>query len=287
MYVVHIGNIGAQSAFTAHHMKQVRHRIIALKQLDPFDITSRYVRDPTAHITNKVAWVMAIWRLTRTADIVHAKGIVYKRGRHIAMRYAFRRPYVLNYHGSEVRNHLPERRAIYEKGASAILVSTPDLLQYKYAQTPTHVPSMIDEDLFSRRLVPANGRGLCLLKPNQNFTDTIQILRDTGYGDIDWTFVRRHPHPLHPHDLRDGVVHRVRPYVEMPDWMASYEYFADISMDGDIRMDARSATGLQAVSVGCKVIDLYGNLINKVPDAHRPENVCAKLYKVYRNIVES
>ena len=286
MYVVHIGNTAAQSAFTAHHMKQVRHRIIALKRLDPFGISNRYTKDSTARITNKIAWAIAIWRLTRTADLVHVNAIVHKRARHIAMRYAFRRPYVLNYHGSEVRTFSPEQRARYEGKARAILVSTPDLLQYKYTQTPTLVPTMVDTDLFSRRPVPANGRGLCLLKPDQSFVDTLQTLRDTGYGDITWTFVRRHPHPRHPDDLRDGVVHRVRPYVEMPDWVASYEYFADISMEGDTRMDARSISGLQAASVGCKVVDLHGNMINDVPAQHRPENVCAKLYKVYRGVIE-
>ena len=295
--ILHVNDTAAQSSMAAAGLPEYKHLVLALQSTDPFNLRCRYTTDGWATTKSRTAYYARLMYGSMRADLVHLNGVVAERQvggvvrgmmnqiRGLSLRFARSTPYIIHYHGSEVRATPPERRAEFESAAAAVLVSTPDLLEHEYAVEPTLMNTMVDVEMFSPRKVPQNGRGLCMLKHLQPVDLTRKLLSDAGFGDVGWDLVRRSPNPEFPHDLADGVIHSGIPYVEMPDRLAKYEYYADISTSRGVLTDARSITGLQAASVGCKVIDIYGNVLKSVPSEHRPENVRCKLDVLYRRML--
>ena len=58
-------------------------------------------------------------------------------------------PYILHYHGSDVRGSFPASRTPLEEGAKALIVATPDLLEYEFAKKPHYLPNIINTELFA------------------------------------------------------------------------------------------------------------------------------------------
>ncbi len=46
-----------------------------------------------------------------------------------------------------------------------------------------------------------------------------------------------------------------------------------------------SKTGLEALACNCKAITWNGNILTKLPEEHKPENVIEELMKVYKDII--
>jgi len=69
--------------------------------------------------------------------------------------------------------------------------------------------------------------------------------------------------------------------------LSSYEYYIDVKRDfpghkaeGKI-LEAMSLTGLEALALGCKVIDWKGEVHEGLPPEHRSENVAKLLHEFY------
>lgn len=293
-----MNDTAAQSSMAAAGLPAYRHHILALQSTDPFKLRSRYTSDGWATTKFRTAYYARLTYASMRADLVHLNAVVaaaqtcgivrgmMNRIRGFSLRFARSTPYIIHYHGDDVRSTSPERRAEFESGAATLLVSTPDLLEYEYAVEPTLLNTMADVKMFTPRKVPQNGRGLCIPNPLQPADLTRKLINDAGFGDVEWDLVRRSPNPEFPNDLEDGVTHGSVLYDEMPARLAAYEYYADIRTRYDVLIDAKSITGLQAASVGCKVIDIHGNVLTSVPAEHRPENVRRNLDIIYRRLLE-
>jgi hypothetical protein len=51
-------------------------------------------------------------------------------------------------------------------------------------------------------------------------------------------------------------------------------------------LKAMSLTGLEALALGCKVIDWKGDIHNKFPSNHRLKNICVQLMKIYIELLK-
>ena len=222
-----------------------------------------------------------IWFYLRMCKCCLGVDILHVHGGNIMkhLRRVVSTPYILHYHGSEVRESPPTSRALLENGAKAIIVATPDLLGYEYAKKPHYLPTIINTELFAPRDIPSNNRGLINLTPNQDVPHTMSRLREYGFGDVEWDIVQRE---------YDTTRRQPRVmYKDMPAHLSQYEYYSGIAWDGaeGIWPEADSKTALESMSLGIKVVRYDGSISSRLPDRHHPENVIPKLRAIYDSVV--
>ena len=232
--------------------------VIYSKSYDPYGI-GRYYGD-TALIGPPHYWyVRALTTiLSQRPELIVIHGI--HKHPWLWRRIAPHATIVLVGHGTEVR--LGHISGCMSKHFDRLTVTTPDLQQYIDA---TYMPNPVDTDLFNSGLFngghAANGRGLYRLKPGQTRRALMAVLGQMGFGHIDWKQV--------PHT----------PYDKMPELLAKHEYVADLSMLDGSEMVApmHSTLGLQAMSMGCKVVCHDGMVRDTLPEEHEPER-CWRRY---------
>ena len=275
--VLHIWNTSGVASVLSKQQKTVGHdsKVVMRSKYDPFCISS-YYNEIMMHNIQKF-YFKSIW-MSRRADIVHMhdrlKQMPYWR------RLYQKKPLILHYHGSRTRNTPFEVRAPRERHADALLLATPDLLDYKYSLTPTYLPNPVDTDLFApRHNIPHNNRGLVLMKKDQTEQETLSLLREHGFGDIDWECRERGSTRVH-----QGI--RNASYADMPDRLSQYEWYGDINILNSKLSHLHSLTGLQAMSLGVKTVDSNFDVHDVLPTQHRPENVIKKLDSIYAALLE-
>ena len=187
---------------------------------------------------------------------------------------------VLHYHGSDVRNTPPQARRKQEQLADVILLATPDLLDYEYLHEPIWLPNPVDTRLFAPRKIPENGRGLVMTKPHQRVDDTMQRLHDLGHGDISWNIIVRYDDA--------GRNFPGTMYAQMPSLLEQYQYYAEISWNYYERkwyVDFDSTTGLQALSMGLKLIRSDGTVVDSLPSKHTDVECAKRVQAIYQDIL--
>lgn len=204
-------------------------------------------------------------REAKKYDIVHihvsAELVPLVRSRHP------RKKIVLHHHGDRLRMEARASLEPYERHADKVLVSTPDLREYGGHEW---LPNPVDTDLFSGRSVSRNGRGLYLLLGGEPEDVKIRVIKESGIG-IGYV-------------VRDTKYTPVK-HADMPSLLSAYEYYIDVKWLPIGRvMRAVSATGLQALSVGCKVVDHEFAVREGLPGEHRPEEVVSRLGGHYEEI---
>ena len=71
-------------------------------------------------------------------------------------------------------------------------------------------------------------------------------------------------------------------YNDMPNFLSNYEYLIDLKyINGKNIGKFVSMTGLQALSLGLKILNYDFKIIQGLPNGHKPENVVKKLMDVY------
>lgn len=295
--IVHINNVAAQASMIRFYMPPDRYRniIVAAARNDLHRIADQY--ESSDHVSipnypmlaNKPFYLYNLWREARRADIIHAHSIVSsKRYLPILRRLLAGRAFIMHYHGSDVRMTSAKVRRWFEQNATAVLVSTPDMLSLHYAAPPVLVNTMVNVKMFSHVKACQNGQGLCIMKAYQSVSETMERLRAAGYGDIDWTFVRRPPVDLTQEDRKHGVRLQGIPYASMPRHLAAHEWYADIAIEKGKLLDARSITGVEAALAGCKVVDGHGKVHGpEIAEPHLPTRVIEHLVSVYDGIMNS
>ena len=294
MQVLHVNDTASQASMIRYYMREPYDQtVVATANMDPFRKSDLYDerRDGVPnypHCSGKLAYFWRMLRGIRRAGIIHTHSIMSsKRHRPMIMRRMLAgRTFILHYHGGDIRITPYAVRRWFERNAAAVLVSTPDLLEYECAVRPVWLPTIVDPDLFADVRAARNGRGLCILKSNQTVSYTKKILNETGHGDIEWTFMRRPNNEPMPDDA--ATTRTYIPHFKMPLILSGYEYYADISAPDNTPADARSLTGIEAALVGCKVLDIHGNTYDRsIADMHLPGHVIPKLRDIYAGILES
>lgn len=167
-----------------------------------------------------------------------------------------RKPIVLHYHGSDIRGRWKEKRRYWSQPNTVVLVSTPDLLEGAPNEV-IYLPNPVDTDLFH---------------PDHSiYRKPRSALAFRCY--IDEAKVRAY---AEAYGLELTILERKYPYLEMPKILSSYEYFIDKT-----ELPSMSKTGLEALACGTKVIRWDGEIVARLPDEHKPENVVGKLYSIY------
>jgi len=216
-------------------------------------------------VRSKPMFVIKAVLLSRKFDIIHLHDAWFMV---VPLKILYpKKKIIMHYHGSMVRDELKGKnmRLKWERLVDAIIVATPDLLDHDYSKHPYYIPNPVDMELFMQKTRPENNRALISLKKNQSSSRTLASLLNNNIS------VRLEP--LKKEEQID--------YEQFPGKLAQYEYYADLPIVNGKMIKANSVCGLQAMSMGLKVISWDYTISDSLPDYHRPENVVKEIEKIY------
>jgi len=201
-------------------------------------------------------------------DIIHIHGFEIL----IPVFKLFGKKVVLHYHGSDINIKSRNNnvfRIICRSLADVILIGDPKMKPKVIGKKQiTFLPNMTDTKSFSNVHINKNGKALCFISKNLDIDATkkfnSEIKREITYYDMN----------------KDGMID-IR---NMPEFLADYEYYIDNKVtDFGEYMDLISSTGLQALSLGLKVIH-NGHEITQFPEHYKPEIIIKKLEGIYESL---
>ncbi len=242
-----------------HELKKQGHDAKAIMRQShcPSRVCNYYdadIRDINSH--NFLEWALVEAR--KQPDVIH-----YHSGFEQIpelRKLAARAKIIIHYHGTDLTMSDKKKRINCESYADKILVSTPDLLEH--CSTAEWLPNPVDTDHFK----PDNNP----FKDSRPMTISSRYIRmDLIKGFPDLQVVDREKNP--------------RIYAEMPALLNKYQTYVDIK-PYEWRQTPKaefSATGLQALACGLKVILSDNITYEGLPEKHRIENVTKRLLEIY------
>ena len=264
MNILHIWN---QSAVASVISKwQTRNRdnshVIIQGEHDLFGVGGFYANEVV--YGGRVKFVLTALSRCRNYDIIHLHDAWFMVNL-IKIRYP-KKKIVIHYHGSMIRDAMKEtRRRIWEKTVDQILVSTPDLLNFKYHSDAIWVPNPVDIELFNGVSPINNNECYVRLKKDQQFNETVNLLLDHGFNV----------------DLKNQMS---VPYVRLPTLLGKFGYVCDVPIINGKVNQADSVIGLQAMAMGIKTIRFDFSVKNSLPENHNPEYTVKLLKEIYKKL---
>ena len=264
MHILHIWDQASTASVIAKWQRRIGHSTAVIKNAkhDKLKDTSYY---GGFIIKNKYLFVIRATLLAKKFDIIHLHDAWFMV---VPLRLLYpKKKIVMHYHGSMVRAELIGKkwRLKWETLVDAIIVATPDLLSHDYSKQPYYIPNPVDVELFKPIKPLTNNKALISLKKNQSSSRTLMELQKHGFDVILETI---------PRELRTN-------YSNFPARLMMYEYYADLPYINGEMIHANSVTGLQAMSMGIKVINWDYSVRDSLPDYHRPEHVVKEIEKIY------
>jgi hypothetical protein len=268
MKVLHIWNQAGTASLISNELnaRGIYSAVLQDKKHDSLGI-SKYYNDVTY---TKIPFLLHSLSASRLYDIIHLHDSYFMI---LPLKILYPgKKIIMHYHGSLVRNNtLGKKRLFLEKYVNKIIVSTPDLLKYNYQKPPELVYDMIDQELFKPKPRPLNGRAFSCLK----WTQTDQSLRNklitSGFS-------------FHLETQNRNA--RLIPYVDFPNFLNQFEFYIDMPIINNKIVYANSCAGLQAMSLGLKVISNDGIIRSTLPNHHKPNQVMKQLTEIYKKMVK-
>lgn len=263
MRILHIWNQAGVSSILAIHQRKLGHqaKVIQQRKHDPAKI-SKYYGDTI--MNNKISFLFKCITESFYHDIFHLHDAWFMV---IPLRILHpKRKIVMHYHGSLVRdNTLGRLRYFLERFVDGIILATPDLLEFDYAKKLHYIPDPVDTQLFSPKQIPQNNKCFTSLKWEQKDSDLRTMLTQKNIQV----------------NLETKERKKIINYVDFADKLKNYEFYADIPYIRGKIIKAHSMCGLQALSMGIKVINHSFEIESSLPDCHKPENVVKEIMKHY------
>ena len=266
MKVLHVWNTaGVASTLAKFQNKLLKWKswVITRKIYDKYGFT---IYGKTTILPSSLFTLMVIATL-RKFDIIHVHSIDTILPK-IKSLYP-KKPIILHYHGSEIRNKWSLRKR-YWKLADAIIVSTKDLLESAPQERVYYLPNPVDTEIF---------------KPisSLRIKNTALFIYDNHpkyKASLEWakSVAKKKRLKLIVHNRA------VKPikFLDMPLFLNRFEYFIDHKW-----VPALSKTALEALACNVKVIRWDGRIIENLPNQHRPENVIKALIKIYKEAIRT
>jgi len=263
MKVLHIWNtagVGSIIAKYMHRLHGVDSWVLSRKKFDPFGLTTY---GECWDCGGKVFTCKALWE-ARKYHLFHIHGL----DRVVPLlKFLYpNKPIVLHYHGSDIRERWNKRKPFW-RFADVILVSTKELLEGS-PEGVIYIPNPVDTDLFTPKHK--------ILYPNSAFH--MEYLAD----DLAEEIADNYGLKLYVHDCIENPI----PHQKLADVLRNFSYYIDVKrVDADFKVGkSLSKIGLEALACGLKVINRDGEVIENLPEEHKPKNVCEKLHQIYKTM---
>jgi glycosyltransferase involved in cell wall biosynthesis len=194
----------------------------------------------------------------RDFDIVHVND--FDKLINWLRKLYWRKPIVIHYHGDSIRGVWKEKQK-YWKNADFVLYSVKDVENSNTPVNAVWLPNPVDTELFKPL---GNKRKPKSALSMDNLLDKEKASKFAKEYGLELTIQRM------------GV-----PYMEMPSLLNKFEFYIDAKTRGF----SMSKTALEALACGTRVINCHGKVVDKLPEEHKPENVCKKLMEIYRSLM--
>ena len=257
MRVLHVWNTAGVGSVIAKYMD----RLFGTESL----VVHRRVFDPYGFTAYGELWdcgakmfaLKCLW-LARKFDVVHVHSFD-KLVPFLKFFYPWK-PVVLHYHGSDIRGEWSLKQKYWSK-ADVVLYSTLDLLDAETPKQAIYMPNPVDTELF------------------HNFSKRYQKSNSAlaFHYHLDQTKADRY---AQNYRLFMKILERNIPYKKIPEKFNRYEYYIDRT-----EIPSLSKTALEALACGLKVIRWDGELVEKLPTEHKPENIAKKIWKIYQEVM--
>jgi len=261
--ILHVWDQAGVSCVLAKYQRRLGHDVKVIKRagFDKFKIYSFYGETEFKTLLG-FQFLKIAEKESKNFDIIHVHDLFNLVPR-LKKKYSNKK-IILHYHGSILRNTPVGKREKFESFADEVLVSTPDLQEItdcKYIQNP------VDTEHFSPRSINENKKALSLLGQTET-PELISNLLKKHNITLNYETISRERKPIF--------------YNDMPNFLSNYEYLIDLKyIDGKNIGKFVSMTGLQALSLGQKILNYDFKIIQGLPNEHKPENVVKKLMDVY------
>ena len=180
-----------------------------------------------------------------------------------------RKPVVLHYHGSEIRDQWSIKRRFWNK-ADLMFYSTQDLSDSETPKSAFYIPNPVDLDIFTHG-------------PGEHARGTATHFSYRA-DDLAGEYVKKYGLKL---EIYDKNRHGRMPHAEVPEFLRRFEYYIDVKRDpdGDLWKIPLSKTALEALACGLKVINWEGKEIDSLPIENFPENVVKVIFEKYLRLI--
>lgn len=251
------------SCVLAKYQRKIGHKVSVIKRdgFDKFGILQFY-NETILKSHLGLLFLKTALNYAKDYDVIHVHDL-FELISKLKVKYPNKK-IILHYHGTKLRITPMKKRNKAESCADSILVSTPDLSKFVNAQ---YFPNPIDIEHFSPRIINENNKTISLMTNYESHEKLNFLLKKNG---INQNF--------------DAWPREIKPiaYVDMPNFLSSYEYLIDLKLVSDGNpMSSYGVLGLQALSLGLKVINFEYKIVKGLPEQYMPEKVVEKLEKIY------
>ena len=220
-----------------------------------------------------MVWLARCFWYARKLDIIHVhsgiKWLMYYR-----MFYPGKK-LIIHLHGTKIRGRWSQEPEVFL--ADGILVSTPDLLEGAPDGT-MYLPNPVDEEMIARVNCELRLEGDALM------AGAFHV--DRFAPDIAVEYAEAQGLELQIHDRSVAPLQ----HYEFLKLLGKHEYYIDVKRDfpGYISeskvLEALSMTGLEALALGCLVIDWKGEIQEGLPQEQSGKMIAGKLHCFYEGL---
>lgn len=291
MKILHVWDTAGVASLLAREQRKLGHEVKVLmsKNLyNPFSITEFYGHET---FVQKYKFAFVIYALKEIKkfkpDIIHIHAL-WKIIPCIRLLYPDSK-IILHLHGTDARYKHNLRRTLWRKLAYSasdfIILATEDLIPFAPSRA-LYIPNPVDTEHFNNNDIQYRGfrKGTALIF-KMSYTDVrgLEEKIKFKYPEIKELLI---------HDRTSNPIR----YEILPMYMKQFEYYIDLKITPydyaipqlsrkNEPLYAMSKTGLEALSLGMKVINYKYELLDKLPDEHLPVNSNKKVMLVYDDLM--
>ncbi|MDG6910419.1 MAG: hypothetical protein JRN08_08630 [Nitrososphaerota archaeon] len=232
-------------------------RVITRKAADRVGLTTY----GTAYPEGAARFFLKGIRMASAADVVH----VHSLDRIVPwVKRLYGKPVVMHYHGTDIEGRWDEKRSRWTR-ADFIAVSTPNLLEGAPSNV-SHVPNPVDTDFFRPTGEGRDPLSAVSFRYGMD-AETEALAMNLGLK-LTWLD-------------RWSVRHD-----EMPAVMSKFAFYIDLRRPpGHAVARSVGKAALEALALGCTVVDWTGNKLSGLPPENDPRRVAAVWHGVYEDLL--
>ena len=289
MYILHIWDQAGVAYTIAKFQKNNgdESQVIRVKGPDKYRIDQFY-RNYGVFVTRDELLSKSVAE-AKKADVIHIHSVA-EMAINIRKIYGKSKIIILHYHGTDIRGFREDkvkdsylrnimtpkkffrkmlRKRMHikaQRSADRVIVATPDLIHL--IKGSVLICNPVDTDHFSQKSnLPAKSKRAVLI--NSEVTDielAIDYCRRKGL-DLNTQIYDRTKNPIS--------------YKDLPNFLKNYDIYVDLRFVNNKLLRNLSATALQALACGLRVLNYNLEYIDKLPVEHYPMNVTTRLASIY------
>lgn len=295
MRILHIWDQAGVACILAKYQEQLGHKVKVLRisNYDPYGIYNFYKK--YVSYANESNFYQLCLKESLNADIIHIHSridILF-----LLKQRIMEAKFIMHYHGSELRGlkknsvfsrplfdipkymikEFKNSRTLHKKNkhaqylANAVLVSTPDLMKYVIKDNAEFLHNPVDTDHFNGDGYDSNNNSFFTFntESTSEIAWIINFCKKNGIANL--KVIDRTKNPVS--------------YGDMPSLLKKFGVYVDIRYVNFRILQNLSKTALESLSCGLKVLDYTLNIRKGLPKEHMPDNVIARLEKIYERTV--